>query len=109
MLGILSGGWLMWGQISDARERAESAELRSIELGKQFEEMAARQAQTDASLATRRRQSDALSAQLGRLRSDLDRITRDDEKASVWAAGCLPGAVADRMRLPADQDCDPSR
>lgn len=108
LIGVGAGGWFMLGQVQDARARAESAETRADELGKSLRELAARQALTDASLATRRRQSDALTAQLGRLRSDLEKVTRDDPASNEWAADCVPAAVADRLRLPADPNCDPA-
>lgn len=105
LIGAGASSWFMWGQVSDARKRAEGAEQQVIDLGKRLEEIAARQAQTDASLATRRRQSDALTQQLSQFRSDLDRLTRDDPETSKWSSDCIPAAAADRLRLPADPAC----
>lgn len=107
LIGSGAAGWIMWGQVSDARKRAEVAEQQVIDLGKRLEEIAARQAQTDASLAARRRQGDALTQQLSQFRSDLDRLTRDDPETSKWAADCVPAAAAYRLRLPADPACAP--
>lgn len=98
----------MYGQVEDARKRAEEAEQKAIDLGKLLEEIEARQELTDASLATHRRQSDALKAQQLKLRSDLEKVMRDDPQSSAWAADCVPDAVADRMRLPVDPDCSGS-
>ena len=105
LFGACAAGWVMWGQVSDARKRADGAEQQVTDLKKSIDELAKRQAQTDASLAARRRQSDALTAQLSRLRSDLDKVTRDDPESSAWAADCVPAAVADRLRLPIDPAC----
>jgi uncharacterized protein HemX len=105
LVGAGAAGWFMWGQVSDARSRAKTAEQQAADLGKRLEQIAARQAQTDASLAARRRQSDALTQQLSQFRSDLDRLTRDDPETSKWAADCVPSAAADRLRLPADPAC----
>lgn len=105
LIGAGASGWIMWGQVSDARKRADGAEQQVIDLGKRLEEIAARQAQTDASLAARRRQSDALTQQLSQFRSDLDRLTRDDPEIQKWAGDCIPTAIAERMRLPADPRC----
>lgn len=107
LIGMGVGGWFMHGQVTDARARAETAEQQVINLGKRLEEIAARQAQTDASLATRRRQSDVLTTQLGQLRSDLRKVMTDDPKSNAWSDDCVPAAVADRLRLPADPTCDP--
>lgn len=107
LIGMGVGGWFMFGQVTDSRKRAETAEQQVIDLGKRLEEIAARQAQTDAILATRRRQSDALTTQLGQLRSDLQKVMTDDPKSNAWGADCVPSAVADRLRLPADSACSP--
>lgn len=108
LIGAAAGGWLMWGQVQDARTRALAAEEQAVELGKRLEEISMRQAQTDASLAARRLQSGDLTSQLFRLRSDLNRMIRDDPASTKWASDCVPGAIADRMRLPADPRCIPA-
>lgn len=106
------GGYLMLGQVQDARAVAEAAKKdakeasdRAEELGKSLASVLARQAQTDASLAARKRQEAALQAQLKGLHSDLDRVLKDDPNSSVWGADCVPDAIASRLRLPADPDC----
>lgn len=110
--GVGLGGYLMLGQVHDARAVAEAAKKdakeasdRAEELGKSLDSVLARQAQTDASLAARKRQGDDLQAQLKGLHSDLDRVLKDDPKASVWGADCVPDAVAAKLRLPSDPDC----
>lgn len=107
LIGAAAAGWFMWGQVSDARTRAENAEQQVIDLGKRLEAVMARQAQTDASLAARRRQSDVLTQQLSKFRSDLERLTRDDPETSKWSADCIPATAADRLRLPIDPACAP--
>lgn len=103
--GAAAGMWFMWGQVHDARQTAQAAQLRADELGKQLDELAKRQALTDATLATRRRHSNDLQTQLAGLRSDLEKVIRDDPQSSAWADECLPSAIADRMRAPADPRC----
>lgn len=114
--GVGAGGYFMHGQVQDARAAAASAETRAKEadekaesLGKSLDSMLARLAQTDASLAVRKRQEAALSAQLKELNSDLDRAFKDDPTSVIWGADCVPSAVADRLRLPADPDCPGAR
>ena len=34
LIGAAAAGWVMWGQVSDARTRAENAEQQVIDLGK---------------------------------------------------------------------------
>lgn len=113
--GVGLGGYLMLGQVHDARAVAEAAKKdakeasdKADELGKSLALVLARQAQTDASLAARKRQGDALQTQLKGLHSDLDRVFADDQDSSVWAAGCVPDAVASKLRLPPDPDCPTS-
>ncbi|MNF89216.1 hypothetical protein D3C85_508330 [compost metagenome] len=112
--GAGAGGYLMHGQVKDARAAAEAAQAQAKEakgqaeeLGKSLDLVLARQAQTDASLAARKRQEVALTAQLKELNSDLDRAFKDDPTSSAWGADCVPDAVADRLRLPKDPDCAP--
>lgn len=114
--GVGSGGYFMHGQVQDARAAAQAAQAQSKEangkaeeLGKSLDSMLARQAQTDASLAARKRQESILQAQLKGLNSDLDRAFKNDPTSSVWGADCVPPAVADRLRLPADPDCTSAR
>lgn len=114
--GVGVGGYLMLGQVQGARAAAEAAKKdakeasdKAEELGKSLDSVLARQAQTDASLAARKRQEAALQAQLKGLHSDLDRVLKDDPNSSVWGADCVPSAVADRLRLPADPDCSGAR
>lgn len=114
--GAASGGYLMYGQVQDARAAAEAARKeakeangKAEELGKSLASVLARQAQTDASLAARKRQEAALTAQLKELNSDLDRAFKDDPNSATWGADCVPAAVADRLRLPADPDCAGAR
>ena len=104
--GALSGGYLMWGQVQDARYAAKAAEDQAVSLGKQLAEVMARQASTDALLAARKRSDNALTAQLKQLRSDLDKAFRHDPETAAWSDTCVPGVVADRLRLPADPDCN---
>lgn len=113
--GVCVGGYIMHGQVMDARAAAEAAKKdakeasdKAEELGKSLDSVLARQAQTDASLAARKRQEAALQAQLKGLHSDLDRVLKDDPNSSVWGAGCVPDAIASRLRLPADPDCPAS-
>lgn len=105
-VGAASGGWLMWGQVQDARASAQAANDRAKELGKSLEALRASQVAVDALLADRKRQESVLASQLGRLRSDLDRVLSDDPKSSSWAAECVPVAVAQRLRLPVDPRCN---
>lgn len=114
--GVGAGGYFMHGQVQDARAAAEAAQAqakeangKAEELGKSLDLMLARQAQTDASLAVRKRQEAALSAQLKELNSDLDRAFKNDPTSSAWGADCVPAAIADRLRLPADPDCAGAR
>jgi len=110
--GVGVGGYIMHGQVKDAREAAEAAKKdakeasdKADELGKSLASVLARQAQTDASLAARKRQEAALQAQLKGLHSDLDRVLKDDPNAAVWGADCVPAAIATRLRLPVDPEC----
>lgn len=114
--GVGAGGYFMHGQVQDARaaaqaaqDQAKEANGKAEELGKSLDSMLARQAQTDASLAARKRQEAILQSQLKGLNSDLDRAFKNDPTSSVWGADCVPAAVADRLRLPADPDCTVSR
>lgn len=114
--GVGAGGYVMYGQVQDARsaasaaqEQAREANGRADELGKSLALVLARQAQTDASLAVRKRQEATLQAQLKSLNSDLDRAFKNDQKSTVWGADCVPDAVADRLHLPADPDCSRAR
>lgn len=114
--GVGAGGYFMHGQVRDARAAAEAAQAqakeangKAEELGKSLDSMLARLAQTDASLAVRKRQEAALSAQLKELNSDLDRAFKNDPTSSAWGVDCVPPAIADRLRLPADPDCDGAR
>lgn len=110
--GVGAGGYFMNGQVQDARAAAQAAQDqareangKAEELGKSLDLMLARQAQTDASLAARKRQESILQAQLKGLNSDLDRAFKNDPTSSAWGADCVPSVVADRLRLPADPDC----
>src|SRR5574341_678885 len=105
LLGAGAGGYVMWGQVQDARAAQKEAQARLLELGKQLSDLQARQSQTDATLATRRKQEANFLGQLSRLRSDLERVIEDDPEASAWGADCVPAAVAERLRLPADPHC----
>lgn len=114
--GAGAGGYVMHGQVQDARaaaksaqEQAKEANGKAEELGKSLDSMLARQAQTDASLAARKRQESILQAQLKGLNSDLDRVFKNDQTSSAWGADCVPPAIADRLRLPADPDCAGAR
>lgn len=114
--GAGAGGYVMHGQVQDARsaasaaqEQAREAKGQAEELGKSLALVLARQAQTDASLAVRKRQEATLQAQLKGLNSDLDRAFKNDQTSTVWGADCIPDAVADRLRLPADPDCSGAR
>lgn len=114
--GAGAGGYVMHGQVQDARaaakaaqEQAKEANGKAEELGKSLDSMLARQAQTDASLAARKRQESILQAQLKGLNSDLDRVFKNDQTSYAWGADCVPPAVADRLRLPADPDCAGAR
>lgn len=114
--GVGVGGYFMHGQVKDARAAAEAAQAqakeangKAEELGKSLASVLARQAQTDASLAARKRQEATLQAQLKSLNSDLDRAFKNDQTSTVWGADCVPDAVADRLHLPADPDCSGAR
>lgn len=114
--GAASGGYLMYGQVQDARSAADAAQAqakeanaKAEELGKSLASVLARQAQTDASLAARKRQESILQAQLKGLNSNLDRVFKNDQTSSAWGADCVPDAVADRLRLPKDPDCAGAR
>lgn len=115
--GVGAGGYLMYGQVQDSRAAAEAAQKdakeaseKADELGKSLELVLARQAQTDASLAARKRQEAALQAQLKGLNSDLERAFKDDPNSAVWGADCVPDVIAKRLRLPPDPGCpDPTR
>lgn len=114
--GVGAGGYIMHGQVQDARAAAQAAQAqakeangKAEELGKSLDSMLARQAQTDASLAARKRQESILQAQLKGLNSDLERAFKNDPTSSAWGADCVPSAIADRLRLPADPDCDGAR
>lgn len=100
--GAAGGGYLMWGQVQDARAVAKDASERATNLGKQLDDLAKRQADTDALLAVRKRKDNELTAQLTKLRSDLNGALKDEP---AWSADCVPPAVADRLRLPLDPDC----
>lgn len=100
--GAAGGGYLMWGQVQDARAVAKQASERADDLGKQLDDLAKRQADTDALLAVRKRKDNELTAQLTKLRSDLNGALKDEP---AWSADCVPSAVADRLRLPLDPDC----
>lgn len=110
--GAGAGGYVMYGQVQDARaaakaaqDQAREANGKAEELGKSLASVLARQAQTDASLAARKRQEAALTAQLKELNSDLDRAFKNDPISAAWGADCVPDAVAKRLRLPSDPDC----
>lgn len=106
LAGVAGGGYFMWGQVQDARTTAKEASDKAAELGKSLEDLAKRQAASDALLADRKRKDNELSQQLIKLRSDLNgALTNEPE----WAADCIPGTVADRLRLPADKDCPDPR
>lgn len=114
--GVGSGGYVMYGQVQDARAAADAAQAqakeangKAEELGKSLALVLARQAQTDASLAARKRQEVILQSQLKGLNSELDRAFKDDPTSSSWGADCVPAAIADRLRLPADPDCTITR
>ena len=100
--GAAGGGYMMWGQVQDAREVAREAKDKAENLGKQLDDLAKRQAATDALLALRKAKDNQLTAQLERLRSDLNGALKDEP---AWSADCVPSAVADRLRLPLDPDC----
>jgi len=104
--GALGGGYFMWGQVQDARALAKEASQKAIDLGKSLEDLAKRQAASDVLLADRKRKDNALNQQLIKLRSDLDGALKDEP---AWSADCIPGAIADRLRLPADKDCPDPR
>lgn len=114
--GAGAGGYVMYGQVQDARAAAQLAQAqakeangKAEEMGKSLASVLDRQAQTDASLAVRKRQEAALAAQLRELNSDLDRALKDDPTSFAWGADCVPPAVAQRLRLPADPDCPAAR
>lgn len=114
--GVGAGGYVMYGQVQDARSAATAAQAqakeasgKAEELGKSLALVLARQAQTDASLAARKRQESTLQAQLKSLNSDLDRAFKNDPTSTVWGADCIPNAVAERLRLPYDPDCAGTR
>jgi uncharacterized protein HemX len=114
--GVGAGGYVMYGQVQDARSAAQAAQAqakeangKAEELGKSLASVLARQAQTDASLAVRKRQEATLQAQLKSLNSDLDRAFKNDQTSTVWGADCVPDAVADRLHLPSDPDCSGAR
>lgn len=114
--GVGAGGYFMHGQVQDARAAAQAAQAqakeangKAEELGKSLDSMLARQAQTDASLAARKRQESILQAQLKGLNSDLERAFKNDPTSSAWGAYCVPDSIADRLRLPADPDCAGAR
>lgn len=113
--GVGAGGYLMHGQVQDARSAAQAAQDqareangKAEELGKSLASVLARQAQTDASLAARKRQESILLEQLKGLNSELDRAFKNDPTSSAWGADCVPPAVADRLRLPPDPECTAS-
>lgn len=99
------GGYLMWGQVQDARESAREANDKAVEVGKLLDETIKRQAALDALLAARKQSDSAMSAQLKKLRSDLEGVMKDDPESATWAPNCVPTAVAERLRLPPDKDC----
>lgn len=106
LAGFGTGIYVMWGQVQDARALAKEASDRADSLGKQLTDLAKRQADTDALLAVRKQKDNELSAQLTKLRSDLNGALNDEPK---WASDCIPGTIADRLRLPADPDCPDPR
>lgn len=106
VIGFGSGIYFMWGQVSDARALAQAASEQAATLGKSLEDMVKRQAASDALLAIRKQKDNELSAQLTRLRSDLNGALNDEPK---WASDCIPGAIAERLHLPADPDCPSPR
>lgn len=114
--GVGAGGYFMHGQVQDARAlanlaqaQAKEAKGHAEEMGKSLALVLARQAQTDASLAVRKRQEAILQAQLKGLNSDLDRALKNDPTSTAWGSDCVPAAVADRLRLPADPNCPGAR
>lgn len=102
VIGFGSGIYVMWGQVQDARSLAKEANQKAVDLGKSLEDLAKRQAASDALLAARKRKDNDLDRQLIKLRSDLDGALNDEP---TWSSDCIPGAVADKLRLPADPDC----
>lgn len=105
MIGAASGGWIMWGQVQEARSAQAEAIAKLVTLGKQLEEVRAQQLRTDATLATRRSQDQRMIQELRELRSELDKAFDHDQESRDWADRCVPPAVAQRMQLPADHRC----
>lgn len=105
MAGVAGGGYLMWGQVQDARAVARDANQKAVDLGKSLEDLVKRQAASDALLAVRKRKDNELSQQLIKLRSDLEGALTNEP---AWASDCIPRAVADKLRLPADPNCPDS-
>lgn len=102
--GFGAGMWLMWGQVSDARDRAATANAQALELGsrlegyaKTLEDMQTRQQLTDASLATRAEQDNEMQSQLFRLRADLREVIESDPVSQAWGSVPVPDAVANRL------------
>lgn len=105
VIALLSGAcWLLWGQVSDARKRAETAETRVTELAGKLigfqaviDELGRRQSETEATVAARMAEDSDMQRQLSVLRTDLNGVMKDDPQSSAWADMLIPDALINRM------------
>lgn len=112
LVGLGAGVWLMAGWVEDARSAASAAERRALDLearlsgyAQRLEDLEARQAVTDETVGARAKEDEEMQAQLDELSRRLLGVIRNDPESSSWASGCVPRAVADSLRLPADPSC----
>jgi len=96
--------WLLWGQVSDARKRAETAESRVTELAGKLtgfqsaiDEISRRQSETEATVAARMAEDSDMQRQLSALRTDLNEVISNDPQSSAWADMPIPDALIGRM------------
>ncbi|NYT68826.1 hypothetical protein [Pusillimonas noertemannii] len=105
VIAALAGlSWLLWGQVSDARKRAETAETRVTELAgkltgfqKAIDEMSRRQSETEATVAARMAEDNDMQRQLSALRIDLNEVMNNDPQSSAWADMPIPDALIGRL------------
>ena len=112
LVGLGAGVWLMAGRVEDAHSAAVAAERRALDLeaslsgyAQRIETIEARQAATDETVGARSKEDEVMQAQLFELNRRLLEAIRNDPESSSWASGCVPGAVAVSLRLPADPGC----
>ena len=105
VIAALAGlSWLLWGQVSDARKRAETAEARVTELAGKLtgfqtviDEMGRRQSETEATVAARMAEDNDMQRQLSTLRIDLNEVMKNDPQSSAWADMPIPDALIGRL------------